>query len=290
MLPRTKITRRRYWCIDAQHYDRGAVAAPLFNAGCHRFVNAELPCYQGNPHVTNHHVMHLVIQGNMKFQVDSKTLVARPGDLVYIPPACSLQRGGIGPLEHILIEFDDNSIWAPLKKIGPYKRKHESADLIYILTNRILAAQRTRDVYSQLAARECARTLVTFLKDELRQRLNPYACKNGSIIVAIPDRIRAEPAAQWNRKKIAAELNMSESTLIREFKRIFNMPPSQIVMNIRMESAAHMLMTTGRTVADIAYSVGYGSPYSFSRLFKKHLGLSPQQFRIKPDTATHSKG
>ena len=47
----------------------------------------------------------------------------------------------------------------------------------------------------------------------------------------------------------------------------------------RMQLARQMLRQTNRTVAQIAYEVGYGSEAAFSRRFTRHFGLSPSQMR-----------
>ncbi len=54
-----------------------------------------------------------------------------------------------------------------------------------------------------------------------------------------------------------------------------------VVGRIRMEAAMRQLVNTRNSIGSIALSVGYNSQFSFSRLFKKQLGLSPTQYRSK---------
>ena len=45
----------------------------------------------------------------------------------------------------------------------------------------------------------------------------------------------------------------------------------------RMAHARHLLRDVGLTVADVAQRVGYDDLYHFSKLFKKHCGISPRR-------------
>lgn len=54
-----------------------------------------------------------------------------------------------------------------------------------------------------------------------------------------------------------------------------------IIANHIVESAKHLLSSTGEDVAQIAYRLGYDYPAHFSRLFKRIAGISPTQFRIE---------
>lgn len=124
--------------------------------------------------------------------------------------------------------------------------------------------------------------LVKLIKRELRQSSNAWPSKRVDTIVEILDQIREQPSIKWDRNLIARKLNTSERNLTREFKRIFNMPPSRMVSNIRMDIASRLLINTKRSLYDIASTVGYESPYSFSRLFKKYVGVSPEHYRTMP--------
>ena len=48
-----------------------------------------------------------------------------------------------------------------------------------------------------------------------------------------------------------------------------------------LEKAKHRLLTTRKTVSEIAYALGFNYPHYFSRMFKTHTGYSPKEFRAK---------
>lgn len=279
-----KITKRNIPHVDRDHRGGWDVAGPLFQAGATNISLAEWPKYQGTRHLSEKHRFGLILQGKIRFRFGSKTITAKSGDLVFTPVGITLQRTGLGPIAWLHIDLEDIPMWAPLKEIGPYVRKYESADLMYIYARRIVGALRSQDVYSMRSAKESADSMVKLLRRELRQSNNAWTSKRMDIFVKLLDSIRQEPDLGWDRKTIADKLNMSERNVTREFKRIFNMTPSQMLATIRVDLASRLLINTNRTLADISSSVGYQSPFSFSRIFKKYVGAAPEHYRTMPET------
>ncbi|WP_231571025.1 AraC family transcriptional regulator [Gordoniibacillus kamchatkensis] len=60
---------------------------------------------------------------------------------------------------------------------------------------------------------------------------------------------------------------------------------SDYVNRVRMEKAAHMLLRTQDKIYEIAASIGYQRAHSFINVFKKHTGLTPQEYRDKYSNA-----
>lgn len=240
-LPRQTIPRRSHGHVDRDHFRAWDIAGPLFKAGGISISISKMPKYHGDKHVPVRHRINLVVQGTMEFRCGSRILTAHKGDLVFTPAGVSLQRTGIGPIIWLFIELEDIPMWEPLKEAGPYMRTYESADLMYILARRITDAIRRQDVSSIHVARESSQVMVMLLKREFRNSINGPS-KRMSHFVDILERIRAHPEKDWSRDVLAKELHVSERTLIREFKKIFNIPPSQMVSTIRMDMAARMLI------------------------------------------------
>ena len=50
-------------------------------------------------------------------------------------------------------------------------------------------------------------------------------------------------------------------------------------MTKKIEKACELLHSTNQTVKEIAYQVGYENQLEFSKMFKKHTGKSPTEYR-----------
>lgn len=86
-------------------------------------------------------------------------------------------------------------------------------------------------------------------------------------------------------EQLAAELNYSESYLIRQFRTAFGMPPMKYVNFLRLNRARELLLQTKLSVAQIGSCVGFALPHYFSRSFRAAEGMSPREYR-----KLHKKG
>lgn len=77
----------------------------------------------------------------------------------------------------------------------------------------------------------------------------------------------------------AKSRHLSTCWFIRSFKQIVKVTPMQYILSLRMMNARNLLETTDYNITEIAEAVGYDNPLYFSRLFHKHIGLSPSDYR-----------
>ena len=80
-------------------------------------------------------------------------------------------------------------------------------------------------------------------------------------------------------EKYAQGLHISTAWFIHCFKEHTGMTPMQYILSLRISNAQVLLEQANYTVTEIAAIVGYDNPLYFSRIFKKQLGVSPQQYR-----------
>jgi AraC family transcriptional regulator len=72
---------------------------------------------------------------------------------------------------------------------------------------------------------------------------------------------------------------LSPSHFLRTFQQAFRQTPHQFLTTKRLERAQKLLLQTELPVTDICLAVGFESLGSFSTLFRRQLGLSPEKFR-----------
>ena len=82
-----------------------------------------------------------------------------------------------------------------------------------------------------------------------------------------------------NIDEYAESRHMSTCWFIRSFKQILKVTPMQYILSLRMSNAQSLLETTQYNISEIAEAVGYDNPLYFSRLFHKHIGVSPSEYR-----------
>lgn len=75
---------------------------------------------------------------------------------------------------------------------------------------------------------------------------------------------------------------MEERTLRNTFLRGTGMSPKQVIMKIRMEHAAYLLISTMLTIDEVARQVGFANQYHFSKAFKDFHEITPTRYRKMP--------
>jgi transcriptional regulator GlxA family with amidase domain len=80
-------------------------------------------------------------------------------------------------------------------------------------------------------------------------------------------------------KDIAARLQLSLRTFNRRFKNATRQTPMQYLQSVRMRGAGELLQTSNLGIAEIAFKSGYQDLAHFTRLFKRHFGTTPSQYR-----------
>lgn len=74
-------------------------------------------------------------------------------------------------------------------------------------------------------------------------------------------------------------LNVSSTYLAQVTKRIAGKAPKTIIDEYLVSEIESMLLSSTKTVQEIAYSVGFGSQAHFAKFFKKMTGLTPSEYR-----------
>lgn len=80
---------------------------------------------------------------------------------------------------------------------------------------------------------------------------------------------------------IADQMRISRVQLFKKIKASTGKSPSQVIRQIRLETAERLLIENNTTVSEVAYKVGFSSPNNFSRSFKDYFGDTPKSYLAK---------
>ena len=81
----------------------------------------------------------------------------------------------------------------------------------------------------------------------------------------------------------AHEASLTLSHFCNVISKTTGMTAQQIIMNLIIMDAKTQLKSTYEPVQDIALSLGFSSPTTFNRYFKKYTGMTPQEYRNSSD-------
>ena len=71
------------------------------------------------------------------------------------------------------------------------------------------------------------------------------------------------------------QLGVSAAQAATLFSRAFGIPPVAYRLQVRLNRARELLVSTRRNVRETAWEVGFSDPLYFSRVFAKHFGTTP---------------
>ena len=79
-------------------------------------------------------------------------------------------------------------------------------------------------------------------------------------------------------KELCEELFMSQSTLLRLFRRFLGVSPHEY-LEARRLAAARNLLKEGKSVTETALLTGFADTSAFIRLFRRRFGMTPLKYR-----------
>lgn len=123
---------------------------------------------------------------------------------------------------------------------------------------------------------------LAWLMNELRPAMDRSFAEDRSVMDKI---LIAETWADARLKDVVTLTDWAKAVGLnavyfgRVFKRETGLRPMDWLNQRRLQLACQQLASTRKTVSAIAESCGFASPFYFSRVFRKHFGQSPMQYR-----------
>lgn len=78
---------------------------------------------------------------------------------------------------------------------------------------------------------------------------------------------------------LAAIIGRSRSHVLKLFRRHLGVSAKGHVIGRQLKEARELLLSTTLSVSEVGKAVGLADPYHFSKLFRRHVGLAPREFR-----------
>ncbi len=79
-------------------------------------------------------------------------------------------------------------------------------------------------------------------------------------------------------EKLCRELGVGRTKLYTKVKDITGQALGDLIRDVRLNKAAHLLRTTDLNITEVIYQVGFGSNSHFSKSFKARFGVTPTEY------------
>lgn len=82
-----------------------------------------------------------------------------------------------------------------------------------------------------------------------------------------------------NVDTLAEKMGMGRSQFYRKIKALTNLSPVELLRDMRLKKARDLLLTTERTISEIAYTVGFSTPAYFTKCYREVYSETPSAVR-----------
>jgi AraC family transcriptional regulator len=108
---------------------------------------------------------------------------------------------------------------------------------------------------------------------------NHKSHKTGNRFAHVVDYIQKHLQENISIKTLSREAYMSEPHFFRCFKQQFGVSPVDYINEQRIRAAKMMLHAADYSVTEISFACGFNNLNYFLKMFKRHTGLTPAQYR-----------
>ncbi len=125
----------------------------------------------------------------------------------------------------------------------------------------------------------------TVLKEDKNSDIRDEVSANAEFLRLATDLIYREMKnPDFTPTMLSEELAISMSQLNKKLNAITGYPTSTYILQVKLSNAKKLLSNESKTIGEVAAECGIYDVNYFSRVFKRHTGFTPTQFRRLPQT------
>lgn len=87
-----------------------------------------------------------------------------------------------------------------------------------------------------------------------------------------------------NVDMIASKMGLERSQFYRKIKALTNYAPVELIRRLRLQRGHELLISTEKSISEIAYETGFSTPAYFTKCYRDAYGETPSQARSKLTT------
>ena len=203
-----------------------------------------------------------------------ETFPLTPDRLLLVPDATLFDCVCKTRAPHLWLHF------SPLQTTSAFPRRPTALPLtapLRLLVESVIRARTAAD--SPLARQHLYHLCAALLHSTFASLDIPIAPEQPERLDEILRFLHSQFAGDLSNTVLARRAVMAESVFIRWFKEHTALTPALYVQQARARQAAQLLALTDRTIEQIAADCGFPNRYYFTRVFRRHLGCGPAEYR-----------
>ncbi|MDE5686860.1 MAG: substrate-binding domain-containing protein [Paramuribaculum sp.] len=86
--------------------------------------------------------------------------------------------------------------------------------------------------------------------------------------------------ADLNVDMLASRMGLERSQFYRKIKSLTNYAPVELMRRLRLQRGRELIISTEKTISEIAYEIGFSTPAYFTKCYRDAFGETPTQARV----------
>ena len=252
-----------------------------------------------------YNMLRYIIDGSAEFVVDGETVIVRKGQVSYIPEGCWLSCKALEdtfafysirfttsvfyeganflreyynfPLvmdvgEGIEPYFSDIYKWVRTDKKSKSFHVRGALDTLIASLIDILNSDEPDDVKAEINGLE-------YNLEQIRKRVKKSTVQTDPRIQTVIDYIMLNPTEEYTSDKLSGMAEVAETTFRRLFKEATGKTATEFIRQVRLTTAARLLLVSNDPVNCIAHDVGFEDANHFTRVVRQAFGMTPGRYR-----------
>lgn len=207
-------------------------------------------------------------EGCFEFEMGGVRERAEANELVLFPDDVYFTRSIKKPISFYYVRFERGDMPLTAGKLNVTEHRRMITTLKY-LTELTRTPTADRDTKNH------------FLRDIFYQVSVDSATHFDPLVSEIQYFIHKNADSSIDLETLASRAGVSVPTLITRFKNAVGTTPIDYLIRVRIQNSETLLCGSALPISEIATLCGFESAYYFSNTFKKHIGMSPREYRKK---------
>lgn len=246
------------------------------------------PRHDWGPARREEYLMHFVISGKGLYEVNGTTYPLRGGQVFLITPGAMTYycADGKDPWQYTWVGFGGRNVPAYLNHIG-FAPDRPVLDCgmppeIYQELIREMLGNRELTLANEVRRAGCLYQLFSLM---IRMQYQAPRARGGSYdypyeaYVEYAQEYIAQNFREARVSDVAGYIGINRSYLTSIFKKLLGVSPQEYLVRYRLEKARQLLRETDQSIQAVSEQVGYASPLTFSKMFKRYFQESPRTYR-----------
>ncbi len=227
-----------------------------------------------------------VRQGSIEVTIDNNDYTLNPGDIYVVFPNVMHSIKSVNNAQGLLCLADNDlfpsfhNVLSNCKPVCPVLKSGTFPDIVYTLL------ARANSIKKHAFATEC-NVLTGYITVILGELINSLSLTERTTDNNFVQQLILYLIENYTREisleDVAKELNYNKYYISHIISETFKCNFRTLVNSYRVSMAQNLLVSTGKSISEIAYECGFKNQSSFNRIFLKHSGIIPSEFRRKAE-------